>query len=128
MELNTGTVAARAAVTLCAVAASTVVLAANPPGSAASSTTPNSTYTREQSPSDARTAHEIDTQLKADQYHLFRHVTVSVQDGVAHLNGFVYSNDALAKAKQIASATPGVSRVEDRMTVKRAPDNNQQPD
>ncbi len=128
MELKLGTVAVGTAAAVCAVLASAIVLAADPPGSAASNSTPDSTYTRNQTPNDARTAHDIDARLKADQYHLFRHVTVSVQDGVAHLSGFVYSNDALAKAKQIAGDTPGVTRVEDKVTLKRAPDNNQAPD
>ena len=128
MELNIGTLAVRTAVMVCAALASATVLAADPPGSAASDSTPDSTYTRNQSPNDARTAQDIDARLKADQYHLFRHVTVSVQNGVAQLSGFVYSTDALAKAKQIAGDTPGVTRVEDKVTLKRAPDNNQQPD
>jgi osmotically-inducible protein OsmY len=67
-----------------------MVLAADPPAPASYSTgSADTTDARNQSPGDTRTAQHIDTRLKDDQYHLFRQVTVSVHDGVAHLSGFV---------------------------------------
>ena len=43
--------------------------------------------------------------------YYFRHVDVRVDNGVAHLSGFVWSADAIYQARKIASQTPGVTRV-----------------
>jgi osmotically-inducible protein OsmY len=130
MELNIGKALARvAAATLCTTLAVTTVLAAGPGDQAVSrSTTVNQSDASQQTPGDTRTAEEIDKRLQADPYHLFRHVNVSVQNGVARLGGFVYSSDALAKAKQIASETPGVTRVDNQMKLQRNGANDTQPD
>ncbi len=130
MELNIGAVMVRtAAATLCATLASAMALAADPVDPAVTaSTTVNQSDASRQTPSESRTAHDIDKRLKADPHHLFRHVNVTVHDGVARLGGFVYSDDALAKAKQIASETPGVTRVDNEMRLKRNGDNSNQPD
>ena len=129
MELNIGTVAAAtAAAALSAVLATAMAEAAlgDQPGSPP--TTINQSDASSQTPSDARTAQEIDKRLKADPHHFFRHVNVTVHDTVARLGGFVNSEDALAKAKQIASGTPGVTRVDNEMKVQRNGENASQPD
>ena len=104
MELNIGTVAVRmAAAALLAALGSATVLAAGPDdqaGTPSTTTTINQSDASRESPSDARTAQEIDKRLKADPHHFFRHVNVTVENGVARLGGFVDSEDALTKAKQ----------------------------
>ncbi|MBV9726818.1 MAG: BON domain-containing protein [Gammaproteobacteria bacterium] len=129
MELNIGTLAAGSAAAVLSAVLMTATAQAAPEDPAASpATTINQSDASRQSPSDARTAQEIDKQLKADPKHFFRHVNVTVHDGVARLGGFVDTQDALAKAKQIASATPGVTRVDSEMKVQRNGDNANQPD
>src|ERR1700746_1936608 len=49
--------------------------------------------------------------LQADPHHLFRHLTVSVDNGVATLGGFVHSSSSIYRARTIASKVPGVHRV-----------------
>jgi osmotically-inducible protein OsmY len=49
--------------------------------------------------------------LNNDPIYLFRHVDVSVDEGVAELSGYVWSTDALYRARQIARAVPGVRLV-----------------
>jgi osmotically-inducible protein OsmY len=129
MELNIGTVAAGAAAAALSAVLATASAQAGPGDPAGTApTTINQSDASRQSPSDARTAQEIDKQLKADPKHFFRHVNVTVHDGVARLGGFVDTQDALAKAKQIASATPGVTRVDSEMKVQRNGENATQPD
>ena len=53
----------------------------------------------------------IHSALDADPNHYFRHVTVSVDKGVATLGGFVHSSSAIYRARTIAGKVPGVSRV-----------------
>jgi osmotically-inducible protein OsmY len=72
-----------------------------------------------ESTTDRHLAHDIDARLKADPHHFFRHVNVSVHDGVARLGGFVYTNDALDQARKIAGDTPGITRVDDQMKLER---------
>jgi osmotically-inducible protein OsmY len=49
--------------------------------------------------------------LQADPTYYFRHVDVQVNDGVARLSGYVWSADAVYRARRIASQTPGVTSV-----------------
>lgn len=49
--------------------------------------------------------------LNADPNYYFRHVTVSVDAGVAKLSGYVDSSAAISRARRIASKVPGVTRV-----------------
>jgi osmotically-inducible protein OsmY len=128
MELNIGTVAAGSAAAVLWAVLGTATAQTAPGDPASSPTTINQSDASRQSPSDARTAREIDKQLKADPNHFFRHVDVTVHDGVARPGGFVDTQDALAKAKQIASSTPGVTRVENEMKVQRNGENATQPD
>ena len=56
-------------------------------------------------------ANTVYSELNADPMYYFRHVDVRVDNGVAHLSGFVWSTDAIYRARRIASQTPGVTRV-----------------
>lgn len=49
--------------------------------------------------------------LNTDPTYYFRHVDVHVVNGVADLSGYVWSADALYRARTIASKTPGVTGV-----------------
>jgi osmotically-inducible protein OsmY len=60
---------------------------------------------------DALVASSVYSALQADPIYYFRHVDVNVDDGVAHLSGYVWSADAVYRARTIASQTPGVTRV-----------------
>ena len=60
---------------------------------------------------DIATANRIYAALNADPIYFFRHVNVEVDDGVANLTGFVWSADAIYRARQIARGVPGVERV-----------------
>ena len=57
-----------------------------------------------ESQADAVTAARISAALNADPVHYFRHVDVHVYGGVVHLSGYIWSTDALYKAKQIAAS------------------------
>ena len=56
-------------------------------------------------------ASTVSAELNADPTYYFRHVDVTVDNGVAHLSGYVWSTDAIYRARRIASQTPGVTRV-----------------
>ena len=60
---------------------------------------------------DATTANGVYVALNDDPTYLFRHIDVSVTDGVANLSGYVWSADAIYRARQIARSVPGVNRV-----------------
>jgi osmotically-inducible protein OsmY len=49
--------------------------------------------------------------LNADPVYFYRHVDVTVDNGVADLSGYVWSADAIYRARQIARQIPGVRRV-----------------
>jgi len=51
------------------------------------------------------------SELNANPIYYFRHVDVRVDNGVAHLSGYVWSADAIFEARRIASNTPGVTGV-----------------
>jgi len=72
-----------------------------------------------QARADAATADRVYAALNDDPIFFFRHVDVNVDDGVAHLSGFVWTTDALYRAEQIARNVPGVICVEDRMELAR---------
>jgi osmotically-inducible protein OsmY len=46
--------------------------------------------------------------LNEDPTYFFRHVYVRVDDGVADLSGYVWSSDAIYRARRIARDVPGV--------------------
>lgn len=73
----------------------------------------------EQIRADEDTAARVYAALKADPIYYFRKVDVHVYSGVAHLGGFIWTSDALFKAKEIASRVPGVVRVVNDMELER---------
>jgi osmotically-inducible protein OsmY len=56
-------------------------------------------------------ANTVYSELNADPIYYFRHVDVRVDNGVAHLSGYVWSTDALYQARRIAMNVPGVTGV-----------------
>ena len=56
-------------------------------------------------------ANAVYTELNADPVYYFRHVDVQVDNGVAHLSGYVWSADAIYQARKIARNVPGVTGV-----------------
>lgn len=130
MELNPIRAGVGIAATLSALLASATVAAAEPaPNSPDSSATdPNGPADSPMSSSDARATQEVSARLSADPKHFFRHVKVTVHDGVARLSGFVDSSDAIYQAQELARGTPGVTRVENEMRVERNGNNSTQPD
>ena len=56
-------------------------------------------------------ANSVYAQLNADPTYYYRHVDVSVDNGVAHLSGYVWSTEALYRARQIARSVPGITDV-----------------
>ena len=56
-------------------------------------------------------ANAIYSELNASPTYYFRHVDVAVDNGVAHLSGYVWSTDEIYRARTIAGQTPGITRV-----------------
>ena len=56
-------------------------------------------------------ANIVYSELNADPLYYFRHVDVQVDNGVAHLSGYVWSADAIYQARKIARNVPGVTGV-----------------
>ena len=56
-------------------------------------------------------ANAVYSDLNADPTYYFRHVDVRVDNGVAHLSGYVWSTDAIYRARSIARNVPGVTGV-----------------
>jgi len=73
----------------------------------------------EQERADAALSDRVYAALEANPIYYFRDVDVDVDNGVAHLGGYVWSTDALYHAQQIARAVPGVKRVSDEMKLER---------
>jgi len=73
----------------------------------------------EQQRADAALAERVYAALQANPIYYFRDVDVDVDDGVAHLGGYVWSTDALYHAQMIARAVPGVRSVSDEMKLER---------
>jgi BON domain len=99
----------RSAPALIAVATLTVSCASAPP-------TPSVPSARESMRSelgatDTILANTVYSELNADPIYYFRHVDVSVDNGVAHLSGYVWSTDAIYRARKIAMKVPGVTGV-----------------
>lgn len=69
--------------------------------------------------SDEAIAAQVYAALNADPIYFFRHVDVHVYGGVAHLSGYIWSTDALFKAKQIAASVPGVTGVVNETELER---------
>jgi BON domain len=57
-------------------------------------------------------ANAVYSRLNADPVYYFRHVDVAVdRRGVAHLSGYVWSSEAIYRARQIAQSVPGITGV-----------------
>jgi len=63
------------------------------------------------SAADQALANRVSVALNNDPTYLFSHVEVSVSDGVTDLSGYVWSSDAIYRARRIVGAVPGVKRV-----------------
>jgi osmotically-inducible protein OsmY len=64
-----------------------------------------------QTSGDRAVADSVYAALDADPTYFYRHVDVRVEDGVADLSGYVWSTDAIYRARQIARQVSGVRRV-----------------
>lgn len=98
---------ARWMTSLLAVAALTVSCASAPPQP---SPAPRA-RSAQQTSTDELLADAVYAKLNANPTYYFRHVDVRLQNGVAHLSGYVWSTDALYAARQIAGSVPGVTGV-----------------
>lgn len=56
-------------------------------------------------------ANTVYSELNANPIYYYRHVDVRVDNGVAHLSGYVWSTDAIYAARKIAMNVPGVTGV-----------------
>jgi hypothetical protein len=65
----------------------------------------------EQGDADQRLADAVYSALNADPIYFYRHVDVSVADGVADLSGYVWSTDAIYRARKIARGVSGITGV-----------------
>ena len=70
-----------------------------------------SAVTAERGATDLALANAVYAALVADPIYFFRHVDVRVDGGVADLSGFVWSTDAIYRARRIATGVPGVTGV-----------------
>lgn len=61
--------------------------------------------------SDQDTATRVLLALNADPTYYYRHVDVHVSDGVTELSGYVWSTQAIYRAREISNGVPGVTRV-----------------
>ena len=64
-----------------------------------------------QTESDRALADRVYAALNADPTYFYRHVDVRVEDGVADLSGYVWSTNAIYRAREIARQVSGVTRV-----------------
>lgn len=64
-----------------------------------------------ESAADQAVENRIYAALRADPVYFYRHVDVRFDDGVADLSGFVWSYEALYRAREITAGIPGVQRV-----------------
>ena len=56
-------------------------------------------------------ADRVRSALNADKYLFTRHISVRVDSGVAHLEGYVWSPTDIYEAKRVARRVPGVTVV-----------------
>jgi BON domain len=94
---------------LIAVVALTVSCASAPPKPVPSAAEARMRF--ESSVADEKLANTVYAQLNADPMYYFRHVDVRVDNGVAHLSGYVWSTDAIYQARKIAMRVPGITGV-----------------
>ncbi len=60
---------------------------------------------------DRAVADSVYAALDADPTYFYRHVDVRVEAGVADLSGYVWSTNAIYRAREIARQVSGVTRV-----------------
>jgi osmotically-inducible protein OsmY len=60
---------------------------------------------------DRAVADSVYAALNADPAYFYRHVDVRVEDGVADLSGYVWSTEAIYRAREITRQVSGVTRV-----------------
>jgi osmotically-inducible protein OsmY len=60
---------------------------------------------------DRALADSVYAALNSDPTYFYRHVDVRVEDGIADLSGYVWSTDAIYRAREIARQVSGVTRV-----------------
>jgi osmotically-inducible protein OsmY len=60
---------------------------------------------------DQALANRVYVALNDDPTYFFRHVDVRVDNGVANLSGYVWSTDAIYRARKIARTVPGINQV-----------------
>ncbi|MGN6453909.1 MAG: BON domain-containing protein [Steroidobacteraceae bacterium] len=94
---------------LIAMSALTVCCSSAPPRPAVSSSAESARA--ELGATDQVLAKAVYSELNGSPIYFFRHVDVSVENGVAHLSGYVWSTDAIYAARKIASNVPGVTGV-----------------
>jgi len=68
---------------------------------------------------DAAAAAQVESALDADPRIYARHIDVAVNRGVAHLGGYVWSDDEFLFAKNDAASVPGVTTVVNQMELMR---------
>ncbi len=68
---------------------------------------------------DEAVAAQVHAALNADPVYFFKHVDVQVTHGVVTLSGYVWSTQALYRAKKIAAGVPGVTDVVNQMELER---------
>jgi osmotically-inducible protein OsmY len=61
----------------------------------------------------------VESALKADRFLFTRHISVRVDSGVVHLEGYVWSPTDIYEAKRIAKRVPGVTVVVDELELQR---------
>jgi osmotically-inducible protein OsmY len=66
---------------------------------------------RSSAPTNDILANAVYSKLNADPTYYFRHVDVSVDQGVARLSGYVWSADAIYRARYLAQSVAGISGV-----------------
>jgi len=103
------TSATRWPLTLIAVATLTVSCSSAPPRPSAPSAAES--VRSELGATDEILANTVSSELNANPTYYFRHVDVRVDNGVAHLSGYVWSTDAIYAARRIAGKVPGVTAV-----------------
>jgi osmotically-inducible protein OsmY len=92
--------------------------AAAPAASASGFVAPSATQGAD-SATDEELRKRVQTALHSDPYFYDEHVTVSVENGVVALHGFVFSDWDLRDAMRIASRTADVRRVVDDLSIEQ---------
>lgn len=70
-----------------------------------------------ESGADAHIAAQVQTALRADRSLYARHIVVTVDRGVVHLDGIVWSDEAQRRAQDDAASVPGVISVKSYLEV-----------